>query len=189
MRDENLHKLSELADRTVSDPVTAAILLCYVMQQTARPLDTDLLYEIAVTSGMINYFAFQEALQSLQEKGTVFCEDKDGKTYCSLTENGLNTAEKLRSLAGKSYRERISALASAAVQRQKNEEQVKISYETLPQGCHLHIRLIDHDLVLLELTLFTPDEYQARLIGDKILTDPSTVYHKILGAVMPDSKN
>jgi len=188
MRDENLHKISELADRTVTDPVTANILLCYMMHKTAQELDADLLYDIAVTSGIINYFAFQDALQTMEETGAVTCQQKDGVKFYLLTEKGIDTAERLHYLAGKSYREHITEIAQTAVRRRKNEEQVKLSYETLPQGCHLHVKIIDHELILLELTLFTPDEYQARLLGDKILTHPSVVYHEILRAVMPEQE-
>ncbi|MBR0485727.1 MAG: DUF4364 family protein [Oscillospiraceae bacterium] len=186
MRDENLHKISELADRTVTDPVTANILLCYVMHKIAQELDADLLYDIAVTSGIINYFAFQDALQTMEETGAVTCRRKDGIQYYSLTAKGSDTADRLHHLTGKSYREHITKIAQNCVRRRKNEEQVKISYETLPQGCHLHVRIVDHELILLELTLFTPDEYQAKLLGDKILNHPSVVYHEILRAVMPE---
>ena len=188
MRDENLHKISELADRTVTDPLTANILLCYALRQTEKPLDTDLLYDIAVTSGIINYFTFQDTLQTMEETGAVSRIRKDGQMCFRLTAKGRETADQMQHLAGKSYREQIAEALAAAVQRLKNEEQVKISYETLPQGCHLHVRLVDHELILLELTLFTPDETQARLLGDKILTNPSAVYHEILRAVMPERK-
>ena len=73
MRDENLHKISELADRTISDPVTANILLCYLMQKISKPLDADMLYDIAVTNGIINYFAFQDALQTMEDTNAVSC--------------------------------------------------------------------------------------------------------------------
>lgn len=188
MRDENLHKISALADRTISDPVTANLLLCYAMQEIAQPLETDLLYDIAVTSDIINYFAFQDALQTMKENSLISCHDKKGKTYYTLTEAGADTVSRLHHLVGKSYRERIVKQAKLIIKQRQNEEQVKITYENLPQGCYLHVRITDYALVLLELTLFTPDEHQAKLLGDKILTDPSFVYQEILKAVMPDKK-
>lgn len=187
MRDENLHKLSELADRTIVDPVTANILLCYVMQQIAQPIDADLLYDIAVTSNIINYFTFQDALHTMEDSGAIVIEQKDQQLYYSLTEYGSANSDRLHHLAGKSYRDRITQIALDALRRRKNEEQVKLSYEKLPQGCHLHVRIIDHDLILLELTIFTPDEHQAKLLGDHILSNPSTIYHEILRTVMPEN--
>ena len=187
MRDKNLHKISELADRTVSDPLTASILLCYALRQTEKPVDEDLLYDIAVTSGIINYFTFQDVLQTLEETKAVSHIRTDGRMCYSLTEKGRKTADTMQHLTGKSYRERIAETVRTAVRRRRNEEQVKISYQKLSQGCHLHVRLVDHELTLMELTLFTPDEYQARLVGDKILSNPSMIYHEILRTVMPEN--
>lgn len=189
MLDENLQKISELADRTISDMVSANILLCYLMQNIAKPLDTDLLYDIAVTSGIIDYFTFQDTLQTLEETNAVSCTQKNDRKYYSLTQKGSENAERFHHLIGKSYRDNILQAAETAIHRRKLQEQLKISYEPLPQGCHLHVKLVDHELVLLELTLFTPDEHQARLLGDKILSNPSAVYHKILRAVMPEQNS
>lgn len=190
MRDENLQKISGMADRTVADTTTANILLCYTLSQIEEPIDNELLYDIAVTSGIINYFSFQEAIQSMEETGAVNCEPQEnGEKVYILTEKGRNSAKRLKHLAGKSYRERIIKTAKVAVKRHKNEEQVKITYETIQQGCHLHVKMLDHQLTLLELTLFTPDEYQAKLLGEKILSNPSALYHDVLQAVMPKEEN
>lgn len=185
MRDENLQKMSALADRTIADPSTAAILLCYMLYQMTAPMDMDMMYDVAVTSGIINYFAFQEALENMTENQSVTCcvHQNGEKTYF-LTEKGMDTAQRLQHMAGKSYRERITTLVQEVVKRQKNQEQVRISYECIPQGCHLHIRIMDHKLTLLELTLFTPDEHQAKLLGDKILEHPEAIYQDVLQAVM-----
>ncbi|MDE5769669.1 MAG: DUF4364 family protein [Oscillospiraceae bacterium] len=190
MRDENLKKISGLADRTVADTTTANILLCYTLEQIGEPIDSELLYDIAVSSGIINYFTFQEALQIMEETEVVnVVLQKNGEKCYSITEKGLESAQRLQHLAGKSYRERIIRTASVALKRHKNEEQVKVSYEPISQGCHLHVKMLDHQLTLLELTLFTPDEYQAKLLGEKILTNPSALYHDVMQAVMPKEEN
>ena len=55
MRDENLMKISELADRSVTDSSVANVLLCYMLYRVKVPLESELLYDIAVTGGIINY--------------------------------------------------------------------------------------------------------------------------------------
>lgn len=188
MREENLHKISEFADRTISDTATANILLCYVLQQTTRSVNADLLYDIAVTSGIISYFTFQDAIGTMLQTGLLICEQKNQETQYTLTESGADIACRLYHLTGKSYRDEILETAKQLLKRHETEEQVKISYEPIPQGCHLHICLKDHDLILLQLTLFTPDEHQAKLLGEKILANPSAIYHNILKAVIPKQK-
>ena len=189
MREENLHKISELADRTISDTADANILLCYVLQQTTRSVDVDLLYDIAVTSGIISYFTFQDAIGTMIQTGLLVCEQKNQKEYYILTERGADTASRLYHLIGKSYRDEILQTAERLIKRHETEEQVELAYEPVTNGCYLHICLKDHNLILLKLTLFTPDEHQAKLLGEKILSNPSAVYHNILKTLIPQQNS
>ncbi|MBQ8927946.1 MAG: DUF4364 family protein [Oscillospiraceae bacterium] len=184
MLDENLQKISEKADRCVTDQSMANVLLCYMLYRVEEPVDAELLYDIAVTGGLINYFTFQDAVQSLLDSGAVrIREDGDTKCY-ELTERGTESAKRLKTLAGKSYRDSIVLAAKRALRRRRNEEEVKISFEDIERGCYLHVRIVDHSLELLELRLYTPDRHQAQLLADKILANPSVAYHGILTAVL-----
>ena len=89
MRDENLMKISELADRSVTDSSVANVLLCYMLYRVNQPLESELLYDIAVTGGIINYFTFQDALQSLQTNGsvTVNTNEKGEMTFTQTPQN------------------------------------------------------------------------------------------------------
>lgn len=185
MRDENLMKISELADRSVTDSSVANVLLCYMLYRVKVPMESELLYDIAVTGGIINYFTFQDAMQSLQSNGsvTVTMNDKGEATY-ALTEKGVDCARKLKTFAAKSYRDHIVLAAKREMERRRNADDVKIDYIPLEQGCHLRVRIKDQSMTLLELTLFTPDMKQAQLLGEKILSNPSMLYTNILEAAM-----
>ena len=56
MRDENLMKISEMADRSITETAVAGILLCYVLYRVDEPMESELLYSIAVTGEIINFF-------------------------------------------------------------------------------------------------------------------------------------
>lgn len=185
MRDENLMKISELADRSVTDSSIANVLLCYMLYRVNAPLESELLYEIAVTEGIINYFTYQDSLETLLQNGSVTTNinDKGEKLY-SLTPNGIDCAKKLKTFAAKSYRDHIVLAAKRAIERRKNEDAVKLEYLPFKQGCHLRVRIMDHDLLLLELTLYTPDMKQAKLLGEKILSNPSVFYNNVLQSAM-----
>jgi len=185
MRDENLMKISELADRSVTDSSVANVLLCYMLYRVNMPLDSEMLYDIAVTGGIINYFTFQDALQSLQTNGsvTVNTNEKGEKTY-ALTDTGVNCARRLKTFAPKSYRDHIMLAAQRELARRRNRDSVKIDYVPLENGCQLHVHIFDQSLTLLELTLFTPDRKQAELLGEKILSNPSMFYNQVLDAAM-----
>ncbi len=189
MRDENLLKLSELADRSVTDISVANVLLCYMLKWVDDPLEEELLYEIAVSGGIINYFTYNEALAALQSNGSVsVTENEEGEKFYQVTPKGAILAHKLRAIAAKSYRDHIILAAKRALDRHRHEEDVKIGYEDTPGGCHLRVTIFDHDVTLLDLTLFTPDQKQAKLLGDRILANPSTFYNNVLLAAMKNEE-
>ncbi len=185
MNDENLLRLSELADRSINDLETANILLCYLLYRVEEPVEEEMLYDIAVTGGIINYFTFQEAMQSLLKAGSVErIQTGAGEKMLRVTPTGKACASRLKTIAAKSYRDQIVTAAKKALRRRRNARNAQISYEMLEHGCHLHVTLTDRDLTLLDLKLFTPDREQAEQCGEQILADPSALYHDIIQAVM-----
>ena len=185
MLDENLLKISEKADRVITDPTLAGILLCYMLYRVEVPVDSDLLYDIAVTGGYINYFTYTDALQAMLGSGSVRCQEgENGEKLYSVTEIGIESAKRLKTVAAKSYRDHLVSKLKLAVTRKRNQKNVHIAYEPLEQGGHLHVTLCDEDLTLLELRLFTPDQHQADQIAEQILTNPSALYHDVIQAMM-----
>ena len=185
MRDENLMKISEMADRSITETAVAGILLCYVLYRVDEPMESELLYSIAVTGEIINFFTYQEAICSLEQNKCIEASYNDAheKIY-TLTEIGIDTAKKLRNIAAKSYRDQIVTSAKLAIRRKRNEREVNIQYENVKNGCQLHVTLMDQDLQLLDLTLFTPDEDTARQLGERILLNPSALYHDVIQSVI-----
>lgn len=187
MLEENLMKISELADRSVQDPAIAGILLCYLLHRVEQPVESELLYDICVTGGIINFFAYQESVASLLENKFIKAEKNEAReTVYAVTEAGIDCAEKLRNIAKKSYRDQLVSSVELAIQRKKNQKDASITYEPLERGCHLHVVLRDRDTTLLDLRLFTPDEETAKQLGDRIIANPSVLYHDVLQAVITE---
>ncbi|MDE5564213.1 MAG: DUF4364 family protein [Oscillospiraceae bacterium] len=185
MLDENLRKISEKADRVVTDPTIAGVLLCYMLYRVKEPIDSELLYDIAVTGGIINYFAYQDALQTLRSSGSIAVSVNEcGETIYALTTDGIIYANRLKNVAAKSYRDHIITAAKKALARHRNRKDVRITYEPHVNGCHLHVTLHDGVLTLLELKLYAPDQEQAEQLGEQILSNPSALYHDVIQAVM-----
>lgn len=183
MRDENLMKIAELADRSVTDPSVANVLLCYMMYRVDIPMDEELLYDIAVTGGIINYFTYQDAMQTLRTNGFVTVTNNEkGVANYTLTSKGEDCARRLKSFAAKSYRDHIVLAAKREIARRRNK--VQVDYLPVNQGCHLRVQITDQSVTLLDLTLFTPDMKQAQLLGENILSNPSVFYNQILEAAM-----
>ena len=187
MLDENLMKFSEMADRSITDTAIASILLCYVLYRVEEPVDAELLYDIAVTGGIINFFTYQETIQTLVDNDSIRCtlNEQHEKVY-TVTGIGIESAKKLRNIAAKSYRDDIVSSVRRAMKRKRNQKDVSLRYEPLERGCRLHVTLNDRDLTLLELSLFTPDRQTAEQLGERILVNPSALYHDVIQAVIRD---
>ena len=78
--------------------------------------------------------------------------------------------------------------AKRALERRKNRDDVKVNYIHLDTGCQLHVSLTDQGMTLLDLTLFTPDEKQAHILGERVLSNPSAFYHNVLQAAMKNEE-
>ncbi len=188
MRDENLMKISEYADRSVTDSSVACVLLCYLLYRVEQPVDTELLYEIAVTGNIINYFTYQEALAAMTSNGSVSVEtNKKGEKVYKLQPKGITCAKRLKTFAAKSYRDHIVLAARKALMRKKNLNDVKIGYEEMENGCYLRVQLTDHGTSLLDLTMFTPDLEQARSLGNRILDNPPEFYNRVMQAAFQNT--
>lgn len=177
---EEYTKMSELAQTELKDPQTVKILICYLLYRLHKPIDPEQLYDIAVSTEIINYFYYQDAISFLIENGSVSKEEKDGGTVYVLTKKGVNCAESLGSMVPKSYRDRIVTAALRYFAKLKYESEIKIEYIKLENGYYVRCRCLDVREDLMDLKLYAPDLEQAELIGKNIMKNPVGLYSKIL---------
>ena len=73
---ENYTKMSELASTELKDVQTVKILICYLLYRLHKPIDSEQLYDIAVSTEIINYFFYQESINYLIENGSIEISEK-----------------------------------------------------------------------------------------------------------------
>ena len=181
MQEENIRKMTELADTEVKDLPTLNILICYLLYKIDKPVETEQLYEIAIGTGVINYFMYQDSIGYLLENGLIeaFADDS-GKEHYKLCRKGIECAKQLKKYAPKSYRDKLVLAALRYFARRKAEKAVKVEYIPADNGCYVRARCPDIEGDLLDLKLFAPDMTQAKVIGERILANPSGFYGKLI---------
>ena len=181
MQEENIFKMSEMADTEIKDVPTLNILLCYLLYKIGRPVCTEHLYDIAISTGVVNYFCYQDSLDYLL-KNQLIGEEKDAEgTDCyTLLPKGEACAKELKKYAPKSYRDKLVLAALRYFARLKLEQEIKIEYIPLAKGCYVHLRCLDVGDDLMELKLYAPNREQAELIGKRIMLNPSGFYGKVI---------
>ena len=163
-------KMSKMATPPIMDPHTANILICYLLYKIDKPVQVSHLYDIAVGSNIINYFAYQDSISYLTEHNSVAVrQNEEAVDYYVLTENGIRTAKELRNYVGKAYRD-------------------KIEYIPLKKGYYVHVRCLDIEDDLLDMKLYAPDYTQAKYLGEQIMLNPAGFYGKILDAAFSNQE-
>lgn len=188
MHDENIRKMTDMADTEIKDLPTLNILLCYLLHRIERPVEAEQLYEIAMETGIINYFYYQDSVGYLVSNGLVSIENINGKDCYIIQPKGQACAEQLKSYAPKSCRDRIVSVALKYFARLKYEQEIKIDYLPDDNGCYINIRCIDPKHDLMDMKLFAPDLEQAKLVGEKIMLNPAGFYGKIIEMVLSNKE-
>ncbi|MCD7959112.1 MAG: DUF4364 family protein [Ruminococcus sp.] len=188
MKDENMQKMARMATPPITDPHTANILICYLLYRIDRPVQESHLYDIAVTSDIINYFAYQDSIDYLMTHHSIQLKEEDGIKYYVLLAQGIQTAKELRNFVGKAYRDKLVSVALRYFARLKRENEVKIEYLPLKKGYYVHVRCLDIGDDLLDMKLYAPDETQAHYLGEQIMLNPANFYGKILEAAFSNEE-
>lgn len=166
----------------------AKVLLCYLLKKIERSVTPDQLYEIAVGSGVMNYFDYSGALDELVKNETILLKEEGDAGVYILAPKGLYTIDELKQYAPKSFRDRLFATALKYFARQRRENEVKISYKEAGNGYYVECRILDIGEDLLQIRLFAPDLEQAELIGEKIMENPTDFYGKIIGFALENKE-
>ena len=173
--------MTELADTEVKDLPTLNILLCYLLYKIDKPVEREQLYDIAIGTGMINYFMYQDSIGYLLENGHIESNvNESGTEVYTLCRKGIECAKQLKKYAPKSYRDKLVLAALRYFARRKAEKAVKVEYIPVENGCYVRARCPDNEGDLLDLKLFAPDMTQAKIIGERILLNPSGFYGKLV---------
>lgn len=189
MQDENIMKMAEFADTEIKDLPTLNILLCYLLYKINKPVDPEQLYEIAIGTGVVNYFYYQDSVAYLLKNGHIsVSKADDGTERFTLGPMGIECAKQLKSYVPKSYRDKLVLAALRYFARRKYEKEIKIEYEPAGSGYYTHVRCIDSSFDLMDLRLYAPDLTQAKLIGEKIMLNPAGFYGKVIEVALSNEE-
>ena len=150
--------LTEITDTCISDIEDAGPLICYILQKHIDPMDSEKLYEICVTNGLVSYFAYQDSLEVLLKSGTIQEIPNGEQTLYSIADAGADIAEKFMQLSEQSYRDAIMSLFPEMSDNKntRNQDDVNVVCEPLKHGCYLHVTLNDNSLKLLGFDIIHP---------------------------------
>ncbi len=161
------------------------LLICYLLYNLDTQIDSEALYDIAVDSGIINYFYYNEAIDELIVNDTIFSSaDEKGKVFFSLSKKGEKYVKDFSKYVQLSFRKRLMYSAIQYRAQQLKNANLSIDYQNNESGCTLICNISDNDKTLIDLKLFTQSQTQAELIAERISEEPSDFYSSFIDFII-----
>lgn len=165
---------------TLDDKYQVKILLCYLLLKLKKRVGPQQLYEIAVGSGILNYFFYTEAVGEMESEGLAVLEEEGYR----LEEKGRLCADLCGRYVLRSFREKLLREALLYFSRIRRENEIECICTPSENGYLVKCRVPDVAEDLMELTLFAPDLEQAELLKAQIMKNPTGLYARIMGYAM-----
>ena len=178
-----------IAPGGLTTPQETRVLVCHMLYSVKKPLSPSQINTIILQDGLVNYFELSSCLAQLIESGHIVpAYTKDDEDFYTLTDLGVETAQKLEKMVPKSVREKAVKAAVKLLARVDRDQTAKTSISPCGDGFNVEFRLVDMDSDLMKLTVFLPEKNQAESVRREFLNDPILFYKGILALLTGDLK-
>ena len=168
----------------IHDKLDIKLLVLYIMDRVAAPIDFATLTDLSMCDSGIDYFQFAEAAAELADSGHL---DRQGDIYF-ITEKGRRACAAGESSLSPVIRQRCDRRLAPLNQALKRKAQVRARVEEVPLGFAACLSMDDDQGSLFSLSLLSPTREDAQRIADHFLTHPDRVYNGLLGVLLTDNE-
>ena len=161
------------------------ILICYLLKSVDAPLSGEDIIRVMQEKALANYFEVNDALSALVSLGNIRREE-DG-TYV-LEPQGKSVADNLDVLLPLSVRVKAIAAAMSMLASAKIERENAVTTTRTDNGYNVSCHISGGDMELMNLTVYVPDLYQARVVKKNFHRDPQRIYSLLLAALTGDDE-
>lgn len=156
------------------------ILVCYMLSRVTEPMTRKQLCDCLQETGLVNYFALNEAIDDLLNQKMLVETEYHEETCLTATEAGKNNAETLETTLTPSLRERSVNAALKMLARAKAEREIGVETVKTEGGYNVTFKIDGSGENLLTLSLYAADSLQADLLKDNFLNNPVQIYSQII---------
>ena len=161
----------------LTDRFEVKILVCYLLDQVKLPLSAQMISDILLNRGLVNYFELSAALAELLQNGYINPISVENKPeQYSLSAKGEQMLQTLGHSIPLSVREKALDSANELLLRKRREEQNKVTIAQVEDGYTITLQMLDFGSDLMTLKLFVPDRERAEQIKQRFFDDPVHVY-------------
>lgn len=161
------------------------ILICYILKSVSAPLSGEDIIRILQEKSLANYFEANDALSALVSLGNI---SRDDKGFYRLEPQGESVAENLDVLLPLSVRDKAVSAAMSLLASAKVERENTVTTARTEKGYNVTCHISGGDMELMNLTVYVPDLYQARVVKKNFHRDPQRIYNLLLAALTGDDE-
>ncbi len=164
----------------IHDKLDIKLLVLYLMDRAAAPIDFATLTDLALCDQGVDYFQYAEAVSELTDSGHL---DQRGELY-AITDKGRRACAAGESSLSPVVRRRCDRRLGPLNQALKRRAQVRAGVEEVSQGFQVRLSMDDDQGSLFSLTLLAPTREDAQHIADGFQEHPDRVYNGLLGVLL-----
>lgn len=159
------------------------VLLCYILKNVESSVSRTAFLEILQTTGLVNFFEINPALEALCENGLAILIQNDDDDYFTITPDGITVATKLETDIPLGAREQALSAAFAIVARERLRGSVDYKIEKTQNGYYVILTVTDGDEIMMQTKIFAADYLQAENVGENFMKNPNKLYSGIIDAL------
>jgi predicted transcriptional regulator len=157
------------------------LLILYFVGVLDIPLTNSQITQYFLENNLMNYFDLQQYLSELVSADFLNCMEARSKHFYSITSKGSETLDFFKRRISFSLREAISIFAEENRSRLKKESQISAEYTRLSdESYEVACRVMEQDLILLELKINVPTKSQAKIISANWKSKAPEIYKTIM---------
>ena len=161
------------------------LIVLYILDKIEISISNAQITNIILENNIINYFSLQESIAELEKSDLIKLEDNQGKLAYQISEAGQRAVSMFVGRIPKSNKTLINDYILKNKDRIKKESEIFADFSKNNENEYVvNLKVVENEIVLIDLKLNVVSDKQARLICDKWTSSSSKIYGQIMDSLI-----
>ncbi|TAH59610.1 MAG: DUF4364 family protein [Methanosarcina mazei] len=161
------------------------LVILYLLNKMGMPLTKSQITNAILENNLIDFFTFQQCMSELEESGMIKQITYHKGQYFAITEEGIKTVGIFEQRISKNTSQIINDYILKNKESLRKESQVIAEYKKMGDKEYIvNLKVIENELVLIELKLNVVSSKQAKQICEKWKNFSENIYSQLMGSLI-----
>jgi predicted transcriptional regulator len=161
------------------------LIVLYILDKIEISISNAQITNIILENNIINYFSLQECIAELEKSDLLKLEENQGKLTYQISDAGQRAISMFADRIPKSSKTLINDYILKNKDRIKKESEIFADFTKNSENEYVvNLKVIENEIVLIDLKLNVVSAKQARLICDKWNSSSSKIYGHIMDSLI-----